>query len=118
MLRNTRRSIRRRARRWPFSAMASGAAAQQTVKIGAVYPLSGNSASAGNYSKMAMEVGADVINNGNAELAKILPLAKGGGLPGLKRRQDPAHLRRQPGHAGGRPEPDAAADQPKRRSPP
>ncbi|MBV8192833.1 MAG: ABC transporter substrate-binding protein [Alphaproteobacteria bacterium] len=58
--------------------------AQDVVKIGAVYPLSGNSASAGNYSKMAMEVGADVINNGNAELAKIIPLAKGGGLPGLK----------------------------------
>ena len=53
------------------------------VKIGVIYPLSGNSASAGNYSKMAIEVGADVINNGNAELAKIMPLAKGGGLPGL-----------------------------------
>ena len=54
------------------------------VKIGVVYPLSGNSASAGNYSKMAIEVGADVINNGNADLAKVMPLAKGGGLPGLK----------------------------------
>ena len=53
------------------------------VKIGVIYPLSGNSASAGNYSKMAIEVGADVINNGNADLAKIMPLAKGGGLPGL-----------------------------------
>ena len=30
-------------------ALAGGAAAQQTVKIGAVYPLSGNSASTGNY---------------------------------------------------------------------
>src|SRR5882672_10718749 len=60
------------------------AVAQDAVKIGVIYPLSGNSASAGNYSKMAMEVGADVINNGNAELAKIIPLAKGGGLPGLK----------------------------------
>ena len=29
---------------------------------------------------------------------------------GPEGRQDPAHLRRQPGHAGGRPEPDAAAD--------
>jgi branched-chain amino acid transport system substrate-binding protein len=63
--------------------LAAGAAAQQPVKIGVIYPLSGNSASAGNYSKMAIEVGADVINNGNAELAKIMPLAKGGGLPGL-----------------------------------
>jgi branched-chain amino acid transport system substrate-binding protein len=63
---------------------ATAAAAQETVKIGAVYPLSGNSASAGEYSRKAMEVGVDVINNGNAELAKIMPLAKGGGLPGLK----------------------------------
>jgi len=61
----------------------AGGSAQQPVKIGAIYPLSGNSASAGNYSKMAMELGAEVINNGNAELAKVLPLAKGGGLPGL-----------------------------------
>ena len=64
--------------------LATGAAGQDAVKIGVIYPLSGNSASAGNYSKMAIEVGADVINNGNAELAKIMPLAKGGGLPGLK----------------------------------
>src|SRR5690242_10282619 len=65
--------------------LAKGAGAQPApVKIGVIYPLSGNSANAGNYSKMAIEVGADVINNGNAELAKIMPLAKGGGLPGLK----------------------------------
>jgi branched-chain amino acid transport system substrate-binding protein len=64
--------------------LATAAGAQDTVKIGAVYPLSGNSASAGEYSRMAMEVGVDVINNGNADLAKIMPLAKGGGLPGLK----------------------------------
>lgn len=63
--------------------LAMGAAAQQPVKIGVIYPLSGNSASAGNYSKMAIEVGADVVNNGNAELAKIMPIAKGGGLSGL-----------------------------------
>ena len=63
--------------------VAMGASAQQPVKIGVIYPLSGNSASAGNYSKMAIEVGADVINNGNAELAKIMPIAKGGGLSGL-----------------------------------
>jgi branched-chain amino acid transport system substrate-binding protein len=63
--------------------LAMGAAAQQPVKIGAIYPLSGNSASAGNYSKQAIELGAEVVNNGNADLAKIIPLAKGGGLPGL-----------------------------------
>ena len=64
--------------------MAVGAEAQQTVKIGVLYPLSGNAASAGNYSKMASELGADIINNGDPELAKLMPLAKGGGLPGLK----------------------------------
>lgn len=64
--------------------LAGNAAAQDTVKIGVIYPLSGNSATAGNYSKMAIELGADVVNNGNADLAKVIPLAKGGGLPGLK----------------------------------
>src|SRR5258708_5684354 len=33
---------------------------------------------------MASELGADIINNGDPELAKLMPLAKGGGLPGLK----------------------------------
>ena len=64
--------------------LGAAAQAQQVVKIGAVYPLSGNSASTGNYAKMAFEMGADIINNGNPELAKVMPLAKGGGLPGLK----------------------------------
>ena len=62
---------------------ALDASAQQTVKIGVVYPLSGNAASAGNYSKMASELGAEIVNKGDPELAKLLPLAKGGGLPGL-----------------------------------
>jgi len=65
-------------------AFATDATAEEVVKIGAIYPLSGNSASAGNYEKMAMELGADLVNRGDPELAKILPLAKGGGLSGLK----------------------------------
>jgi branched-chain amino acid transport system substrate-binding protein len=83
MLKTTRRTIVAGAALVALG-LATEAAAQEAVKIGVIYPLSGNSASAGNYSKMAIEVGADVINNGNAELAKIMPLAKGGGLPGLK----------------------------------
>lgn len=83
MTNTTRRAIAAGAALFTLG-LAAGASAQQPVKIGVIYPLSGNSASAGNYSKMAIEVGADVINNGNAELAKIMPLAKGGGLPGLK----------------------------------
>ena len=66
-------------------ALAAGpdAAAQQTVKIGAIYPLSGNAASAGGFSKAAIELAVDLINNGNPNL-KDLPLADGKGLPGLK----------------------------------
>jgi branched-chain amino acid transport system substrate-binding protein len=65
--------------------LTRGASAQQTIKIGIIYPLSGNAASAGNYSKMASELGAEIINNGNAELAKVLPfISATGGLPGLK----------------------------------
>jgi branched-chain amino acid transport system substrate-binding protein len=64
--------------------LAFQASAQQTVKIGVLYPLSGNAASAGNYAKMAVELGADLVNNGDPELGKLLPIAKGGGLSGLK----------------------------------
>jgi branched-chain amino acid transport system substrate-binding protein len=64
--------------------LAAPAIAQQTVKIGVLYPLSGNAASAGNHAKMASELGADLVNTGDAELAKLMPIAKGGGLPGLK----------------------------------
>jgi branched-chain amino acid transport system substrate-binding protein len=65
--------------------LAGNAFAQAPVKIGVIYPLSGNSASAGNYSKSASELGAEIVNNGNAELAKILPfISPTGGLPGLK----------------------------------
>jgi branched-chain amino acid transport system substrate-binding protein len=63
-------------------AAASGAAAQQTVKIGAIYPLSGNAASAGNFSKAAIELAVDIVNNAHPEL-KDIPLAAGQGLPGL-----------------------------------
>ncbi len=64
--------------------LAVDAGAQQTVKIGVIYPLTGNAASAGNHARMASELGADIINNGDPELAKLMPIAKGGGLPGLK----------------------------------
>jgi branched-chain amino acid transport system substrate-binding protein len=63
-------------------AFTGGALAQQTVKIGAIYPLSGNAASAGNYSKAAIELAVDIINNAHPEL-KDIPLAEGQGLPNL-----------------------------------
>lgn len=64
------------------SVLSVGAMAQQTVKIGAIYPLSGNAASAGNYSKAAIELGVDIVNNAYPDL-KDLPLAATQGLPGL-----------------------------------
>ena len=39
-------------------------AQQKTVKIGAIYPLSGNAASAGVHAKAAIETAVDIINNG------------------------------------------------------
>jgi branched-chain amino acid transport system substrate-binding protein len=63
-------------------ALVGGASAQQTVKIGAIYPLSGNAASAGSYSKAAIELAVDIVNNEHPEL-KDIPLAAGKGLPNL-----------------------------------
>lgn len=84
MVKVTRRTAAAGAALMAFG-LAGSAFAQSTVKVGVIYPLSGNAASAGNYEKMAMEVGAEIINNGNAELAKILPfVSPTGGLPGLK----------------------------------
>jgi len=63
--------------------LASSALAQQkTVKIGAVFPLSGNAASAGVHAKAAIEVALDIINNAHPELGNF-PLAKNAGLAGL-----------------------------------
>jgi branched-chain amino acid transport system substrate-binding protein len=64
-------------------AWAGAASAQdKTVKIGAIFPLSGNAASAGVHAKYAIETALDIINNPHPELGNF-PLAKGAGLPGL-----------------------------------
>ncbi|HUN96793.1 MAG TPA: ABC transporter substrate-binding protein [Bradyrhizobium sp.] len=64
-------------------AWAGAAAAQdKTVKIGAVFPLSGNAASAGIHAKYAIETALDIINNPHPELGNF-PLAKNAGLAGL-----------------------------------
>src|SRR5947207_672209 len=57
-------------------------AQDKTVKIGAIYPLSGNAASAGVHGKAAIETAIDIINNAHPELGN-LPLAKNAGLAGL-----------------------------------
>src|SRR6185437_9407119 len=61
---------------------ANPAAAADTVKIGIIWPLTGNAGAAGQASKAAAEVAADIINNAHPELGN-LPLAKGAGLPNL-----------------------------------
>ena len=58
-------------------AMAAG-----PVKIGVVFPLSGNAASAGKAALAAVEVGAEIVNEAHPEL-KGLPLAETAGLPNL-----------------------------------
>jgi branched-chain amino acid transport system substrate-binding protein len=65
------------------AALAAPALAQdKTVKIGAVFPLSGNAASAGVHAKAALETVMDIINNAHPELGDF-PLAKNAGLAGL-----------------------------------
>lgn len=68
-------------------AMGIGAAAvaqaQQEVKIGVIYPLTGAAASSGAEMRDALELAADIINNG-AKGVPNLPFAAGGGLPNLK----------------------------------
>jgi branched-chain amino acid transport system substrate-binding protein len=64
-------------------ALAGNASAQdKTIKIGAVFPLSGNAASAGIHAKAALETAVDIINNAHPELGNF-PLAKNAGLAGL-----------------------------------
>jgi branched-chain amino acid transport system substrate-binding protein len=59
-----------------------GASAQETVKIGAIYPLSGNAASAGTSDKAGIELAAEIINSAHPELGD-LTLAASEGLPNL-----------------------------------
>jgi branched-chain amino acid transport system substrate-binding protein len=62
--------------------LAGTASAQQTVKIGAIFPLSGNAASAGVHAKAAIETAVEIINSGNPALGN-LPITKNAGLKGL-----------------------------------
>jgi len=64
-------------------ALATSASAQvKTVKIGAIFPLSGNAASAGVHAKAAIETAVEIINSGNPGLGN-LPVTKNAGLKGL-----------------------------------
>ena len=61
---------------------ASTAFAADSVKIGVLMPLTGNAAAAGQASKAAIEVAAEIVNNAHPELGN-LPLAATAGLPHL-----------------------------------
>jgi branched-chain amino acid transport system substrate-binding protein len=63
-------------------AAAAPAAAAEAVKIGVVYPLTGNAASAGQSAKDAVDLGAEIVNTAHPEL-KNLPLGPTAGLPNL-----------------------------------
>ena len=65
-------------------AVAIGGAAQaaDSVKIGVIYPLTGNAASAGQSAKDAVNLAADIVNTAHPEL-KNLPLGATAGLPNL-----------------------------------
>jgi branched-chain amino acid transport system substrate-binding protein len=64
------------------AAMAFPAYAADPVKIGAIYPLTGNAASAGQSAKDAANLGMEIVNNAYPEL-KSLPLGATEGLPNL-----------------------------------
>ncbi len=57
--------------------------AQQDIKIGVIYPLTGPGASVGGELRNALELAAEIINSG-APGVSDLPLSAGKGLPNLK----------------------------------
>jgi branched-chain amino acid transport system substrate-binding protein len=61
---------------------AIAATAAETVKIGILFPLTGNAAAAGQASKAAVELAAEIVNNAHPEVSS-LPLAATAGLPNL-----------------------------------
>ena len=67
-----------------MSVVLAGAASAQdkTIKIGAIFPFSGNAASAGAFGKAAIETAVEIINSGNPGLGN-LPVTKNAGLKGL-----------------------------------
>ncbi len=73
--------------RWAAGVLSAccvfGVHAQQEVRIGVLYPLTGPGASVGAELRSALELAADIVNNGAPGVAG-LPLSEGKGLPNLK----------------------------------
>ncbi|MGB6537596.1 MAG: ABC transporter substrate-binding protein [Xanthobacteraceae bacterium] len=61
---------------------AAVSASAADVKIGVIYPLTGNAASAGQSARDAVHLGAEIVNTAHPDL-KNLPLGNAGGLPNL-----------------------------------
>jgi len=66
----------------PAIVAASTLRAAPTVKIGVLFPLTGNSAASGQEAKGAVEIGTEIVNTAHPAL-KALPLGSTAGLPGL-----------------------------------
>jgi branched-chain amino acid transport system substrate-binding protein len=64
------------------AAIGVPAHAADAVKIGVIYPLTGNAASAGQSAKDAVNMAADIVNTAHPEL-RNLPLGPTAGLPNL-----------------------------------
>src|SRR5262249_42115666 len=62
--------------------LAPPASAAETAKVGVIYPLSGNAASAGNSAKDAIELGAEIVNGTYPQL-KGSALARAPGPRGV-----------------------------------
>ena len=64
---------------WLFGLSATAAQAQQELRIGVIYPLTGPAASTGAELRSALELAADIVNNG-AKTVPGLPFSAGGGI--------------------------------------
>ncbi|MCJ0764066.1 ABC transporter substrate-binding protein [Variovorax terrae] len=63
--------------------LGASAQAQQEIKVGVIYPLTGPGAAVGAELRNALELAADIINNGAKDIPE-LPFSAGKGLPNLK----------------------------------
>jgi ABC-type branched-subunit amino acid transport system substrate-binding protein len=52
---------------WLAATTALPARAADAIKIGVIYPLTGNAASAGSSAKDAVELGAEIVNTGHPD---------------------------------------------------
>ncbi len=60
------------------AALAAGPVGAEEVKVGAIYPLSGNAANAGKSALDAVELAVELVNGMHPELASLPSVGKGG----------------------------------------